>query len=88
MANIKITIEDKGVTAAFNRLLEISQDLNPVLDAIGRQVKAMCSVAFRESRDPDGNPCEIARRAAIDTRRNSRRASLSAFSEASRLDPH
>lgn len=56
MPNIQIEIHDDGIVAAFNRLIALGEDPEPVLDAIGRQLKANIQLGFAQSRDPYGTP--------------------------------
>lgn len=56
MTNTQIEIHDSGVVAAFNRLIALGEDPEPVLDEIGRQLKTNIQLGFVQSRDPYGNP--------------------------------
>lgn len=56
MANIKIEVEDRGVTDALNRLLAAGQDLDPILAALGRKLKENIQDGFQSGTAPDGRP--------------------------------
>lgn len=56
MTQIKIEIQDAGVVAALDRLARAGEDLNPVLNAIGRTVKTNVQLGFVAGRDPYGRP--------------------------------
>jgi phage gpG-like protein len=54
--NINIEFNDGGITEALNRLLAIGQDLNPVLNALGRTIEEKVRLGFATSTDPYGRP--------------------------------
>ncbi len=54
MPNIKIEIESRSVTEALNRLLAAGEDLNPILNALGRQIKTNVQLGFQTGTDPYG----------------------------------
>lgn len=53
---MKIEIDSRAVTEAFNRLLAVGQDLNPILNALGRKLEDRVKDGFETSTDPYGRP--------------------------------
>lgn len=58
MDNFKTEIHDDAVIAAFNHLIQLGEDPEPALDAIGRILKANIQLGFVASRSPYGQPWE------------------------------
>jgi phage virion morphogenesis protein len=49
-----IEVDNSAVLAAFNRLLQLGENLNPVLHAIGEDITARAKHRFETSTAPDG----------------------------------
>ncbi|MEK0082867.1 phage virion morphogenesis protein [Benzoatithermus flavus] len=54
-AGFEIRVEDAEVRAALGRLLELGQDLGPVMDEIGRTLVKNTQLRFEDQRGPDGS---------------------------------
>lgn len=54
MAQVKIDIDDRAVTEAFNRLLAIGEDPRQALDPVGRVLKTKTQLGFATGTDPYG----------------------------------
>jgi len=52
----KITIDDRDVVEALNRLIAIGETPAPALDAVGRVLKTRIQQGFVTSTAPDGRP--------------------------------
>lgn len=51
-----IEVNNSAVLAAFNRLLQVGQDLNPIMRVIGEDVVERAKQRFETSTAPDGTP--------------------------------
>lgn len=56
MPAIKIEVQDQAVIEALTRLIRAGSELEPVLAAIGRQVKTHVQLGFVQGVDPYGRP--------------------------------
>lgn len=52
--SISVSIEDKGVQQAFNKLVWLMEDTTPVMGAIGTALAASTHMRFVSQTDPDG----------------------------------
>ena len=56
MAKIEIEINDAQVTAAFDRIVDISGNPSPLLEAFGNSLEKSIRFCFLRSSDPYGRP--------------------------------
>lgn len=56
MAGASVTIDDRAIVAALQRLQQHVSDLTPVYRDIGEQVQNQTKQRFRDQIDPDGIP--------------------------------
>lgn len=56
MAGVSVTIDDRAIVAALQRLQQHVSDLTPVYRDIGEQVQNQTKQRFRDQVDPDGIP--------------------------------
>jgi len=56
MTSPRITIDDRDVVEALNRLIAIGETPAPALDAVGRVLKTRIQQGFVTSTAPDGRP--------------------------------
>lgn len=54
--SFEIDVNNSAVLAAFNRLLQAGQDLNPIMHAIGEDIVERAKQRFETSTAPDGTP--------------------------------
>lgn len=54
--SFSIEVNNSAVLAAFNRLLQAGQDLNPVMRVIGEDIVERAKQRFETSTAPDGSP--------------------------------
>jgi len=55
---IIIDYDDKDIQQAFNRLVDLGQDLEPVFDDIGQYLKQTHRYSWDNEQEPDGTPWE------------------------------
>ena len=54
MTTVRIGVDDTNIQAALNRLLQVSQDMTPVMKDIAEHLVAGVRGRFRAETDPDG----------------------------------